>query len=113
MHAYMVDTECAAYFKKQRDKSLHEMLLAVDTTSIDAIVDFASTDMAKQEATLLNDDRYMLMLNVKTPGQVLNVTALRSALEKGGRYTKKELDILFKSATSLKKPAKSFSVVSQ
>lgn len=111
MHAYMVDTECAAYFKKQRDKSLNELLLAVDVESVDKIVAFASSDMAKQEASLLQDDRYMLMLNVKTPGTVLNVTALRSALLKGGRYTQKEIDVLFDEATSLRKPAKSFSVV--
>ncbi len=113
MHAYMVDTECAAYFKKQREKSLNEMLLAVDTASINKITDFATQDKMKQEATLLSDDRYIFMLNVKSPAQVLNVTALRSAFEKGGRYTKKELDILFDEATSLKKPAKSFSVVSR
>ena len=111
MHAYMVDTECAAYFKKQREKSLDELLLAVDVESVDKIVAFATSDMAKQEASLLQDDRYMLMLNVKTPGTVLNVTALRSALLKGGRYTQKEIDVLFDEATSLRKPAKSFSVV--
>ena len=111
MHAYMVDTECASYFKKQRDKSLQELLLACDMTDIDSIVGFATQDIRKQEASLLSDDRYMLMLNVKAPASVLNVTALRSALEKGGRYTRKEIDVLFDEATSLRKPAKSFSVV--
>ena len=111
MHAYMVDTECASYFKKQRDKSLVEVLLACDTSTIDILTRHASEDMTKQETVLLSDDRYMLMLNVKAPGSVMNVTALRSALEKGGRYTKKELDVLFADATSLRKPAKSFSVV--
>jgi len=80
-------------------------------TDIDSIVGFATQDVRKQEASLLSDDRYMLMLNVKAPASVLNVTALRSALEKGGRYTRKEIDVLFDEATSLRKPAKSFSVV--
>ncbi len=111
MHAYMVDTECASYFKKAREKSLQEVLLACNVSDIDNIVSFASTDLVKQEASLLTDDLYMLLLNVKAPGTVLNVTALRSALEKGGRYTKKEIGILFDDATSLRKPAKSFSVV--
>ena len=111
MHAYMVDTECAAYFKKQRERSLQEVLLACDTTDIDSIVDFATKDKMKQEASLLLDDRYMLMLNVKAPGATLNVTALRSALEKGGRYTKKEIDLLFADATGGRAPAKTFSVV--
>ncbi len=111
MHAYMVDTECAAYFKKQREKSLNEVLLACDVETIEQITGYATDDMTKQEALLLTDDRYVLMLNVKTPGTVLNVTALRSALLKGGRYTQKEIDVLFDNATSLRKPAKSFSVV--
>ncbi len=111
MHAYMVDTECAAYFKKQREKSLNEVLLACDVETIETITGYATDDMTKQEASLLTDDRYILMLNVKTPGTVLNVTALRSALLKGGRYTQKEIDVLFDNATSLRKPAKSFSVV--
>ncbi len=113
MHAYMVDTECASYFKKQRERSLAELLLACDMTDIDSIVGFATADIMKQEASLLSDNRYMLMLNVKAPATVLNVTALRSTLEKGGRYTRKEIDVLFDEATSLRKPAKSFSVVTR
>lgn len=111
MHAYMVDTECASYFKKQRERSLEELLLACNMVDVDTMVGLASQTIQKQEASILQDDRYILMLNVKAPGSTLNITALRSAIEMGGRYTRKEIDKLFADATSLRKPAKSFSVV--
>jgi len=111
MHAYMIDTECAAFFKKQREKSLKELLLACDPDEVDSVTTAAADEKAKQEKLLLNDKLYMLMLNVKTPAQTLNVTSLRNKLTLGGRYTPKEIDALFEDSTTARLPAKSFSVV--
>lgn len=110
MHAYMVDTQCAAIFKKQREKSLNEVLLACDPVTIDNASADAIEEGLKQSAILLHDDLYRLMLDVKAPGSVLNVTKLRSELTKGGRYTPKEIEAMFVKCTSLRTPAKSFSV---
>ncbi len=111
IHAYMIDTMCASFFKKQRENSLVEVLLACDSTRIDRAIEDACTDKAKQSASLLQDKLYEFTLDVKTPASTLNVTQLRSTLNKDGRYTSKEIEAMFAKCTSMRTPAKSFSAV--
>lgn len=109
LHYFMVDSAAYAYFKKQRDATMKDMMKLINNESVTAAIE--RVKKANQGETLIvaNGKFYALNLTLRTPVGRLDATKLRSELMKAG-LTAEAVDACFEKASVPGEPAKVWSV---